>query len=69
MNEDETMSLQEVLAETVRKWMEENNKTIYEALGEVFVFTEYLKVIFAYDVSNTVRDARDWKLQEAYDAD
>ena len=63
------MSLQEVLAETVRKWMEENNKSIYEALGEVFVFTEYLKVIFAYDVSNTVRDARDWKLQEAYDAD
>ena len=63
------MSLQEVLAETVRKWMEENNKSIYEAFGEILVFTEYLKVIFAYDVSNTIRDARDWKLQEAYDAD
>jgi hypothetical protein len=63
------MSLQEVLASAVLRWMTEENKSIYDALGELFAFTEYLKVIFAYDVSNTIRDARDWKLQEAYDAD
>ena len=63
------MSLHEVLAETVRKWMEENNKSIYEALGGIFVFTEYLKVIFAHDVSQAIRDARNEKVQEADDAD
>jgi hypothetical protein len=49
--------------------MEENNKSIYEALGGIFVFTEYLKVIFAHDVSQAIRDARNEKVQEADDAD